>query len=175
MKIKIVVIGLILSLTSSLAMAVDGYKDVKFGSSIKEVLDKKWCNWTAYKNSKPSGLQGYYCTDFKFSGQPTLAIAIFIDGKFERLSIILNRDITPVISALQKKYGPQSSSSSKEDSTKAIEHGGEIYIKFDNDTVFVSVNRDVKTQKDTSSLVYTSQNYDNLYAKTQEKELEGEL
>lgn len=82
MKLKSIALGMFLFVASSSAMAVDGYKGVKFGSSLNELNAGKLCTWNKYQKNKTDGMDYYSCENFKFSGKNTLAMAFFIDKKF---------------------------------------------------------------------------------------------
>lgn len=172
MKKTIAFLGLI-SVAFS-AGAVDGYKGVKFGSSIAEVSKAHICDFKPYKNDVP-GLDSLMCMDFKFSGNNTLASAIFINGKFERFVIRLNTSSDAVIDALKDKYGEISSSSSQEDMNRVTANGGNIFIRFDHDTVIVQGNHDADTKKDTGLLIYTTADYDSKLLAIKSKKLKEDL
>ncbi|HDS4634401.1 TPA: hypothetical protein QH210_003597 [Klebsiella pneumoniae subsp. pneumoniae] len=175
MRFQKVSLGISLLLLSHQALAVDGYKGVKFGSDIKSVMAAKWCSFQQYKDSGIKGVQSYYCRDFKFSGTDTLAMAIFIEGKFERLAINLNTGIDPLTSALEKKYGKPSSTSTPEEGEKVMTQGGSIYIRYDNDTVLLVGTRDITKGKDTSQLIYSSADYNEKLTTLQSRNLDGDL
>ncbi|QHP82375.1 hypothetical protein EO763_22190 [Pectobacterium odoriferum] len=174
MKFKII-IGVFLSALSFSSTAVDGYKDVKFGADVNTVLAANLCSLKKNESGKIKGVESYYCTDFKFSGSDTLAIVFFLNGKFERLAINLNANIDAVASALGKRYGKPSSLSTPEEADWALANGGAIYIRYDNDTVFITAHRDASTRKDLGQLIYTSPSYANLMKLLQEKNLENDL
>ncbi|MGX7911113.1 hypothetical protein [Klebsiella pneumoniae] len=175
MSCKTISLGILLAFISFQSFAVDGYKDVKFGVDVKSVLAAKWCNFKKYNDGGIKGLQSFYCTNFKFSGSDTLAVAIFLDGKFERLAISLNSGIDPLTSALEKKYGKPSSTSTPEEGQKAMTQGGSIYIRYDNDTVLLVGTRDISEGKDRSQLIYSSADYDKKLSALQAQNLEGDL
>ena len=175
MKIKSLALGLALSVFSFTSSAVDGYKGVKFGSDVKTVLAAKLCNLQKYNDNKTKGLDAYYCNNFKLSGKDTTAMAIFLDGKFERLSISLNMDINPVMATLEKKYGKASSMSTPEEAKKVMSEGGSIHIKYDNDTIIATVDRDIEEKKEYTHLIYTSPDYDKLLSQLQVRELDNDL
>ncbi|MBN3174846.1 hypothetical protein H4F69_14960 [Pectobacterium brasiliense] len=174
MKLKTITLGIILSVMSSTAFAADGYKNVKFGSSVETVLASKLCSLQKYK-SDTHGMDSYACQDFVFSGQPTLAMAIFLNGKFQRFAISLNTSATPVLEGLTKKYGPASSSSTAEEMDRAAVTGDSIFVRFDNDTVFVQGNKNLSTGKDEGILVYTTPQYDKELLALQAKSLRNDL
>ncbi|AYC19837.1 hypothetical protein DZA65_02959 [Dickeya dianthicola] len=175
MKFKTIALVIALSATSFGVAAVDGYKGVKFGSDLKTVIAAKWCNLKKYEEKKINGVESYYCQDFKFSGSNSLAMVLFLNGKFERLAITLNDGINPVVAALERKYGQPSSSSTPEEAKAALANGGSIYIKYDNDTIFVAGHRDASTGKDFSQLIYTSPNFDQAMEAQQAKNLGNDL
>lgn len=175
MKLKLISLGVILFTVSSFAIAVDGYKNVKFGSSFSEFNASKLCSWKKYDKNKTGGMDSYVCDNFKFSGKNSLAMAFFIDGKFERLAIPIEENSMAVIDSLKKKYGEPSSSFTAEEFERAQTFGGAINIKFDKDTIILNVTRDPETKQDTTHLVYTSAEYDAMYKKLQEKSIENDI
>lgn len=168
------VLGLVIS---GEVAAVDGYKGVKFGSSFSQLQAGKICSWEKYEADKTPGMDTYYCTNFQFAGKKRTGLAIFIDKKFERISVPLTKDIgfEALADSLKKKYGEPSSVFTQEDIQKAMTDGGEVNVKFDNDTVIISITHDVSTNADTSLLIYTSPDYFEKMNKIQAKALDGDL
>lgn len=164
-------------LMSGQASAVDGYKSVKFGSTFSQLQSGKICNWKKYDAAQTKGMDTYYCTNLSFAGKSTTGLAIFIDKKFERFSIPLTKDIglEALIDSLKKKYGEPSSMFTQEEIQKVMSEGGEVSVKFDNNTVMVSITRDNATKEDSSLLVYSSSDYFEKLGKLQSNILEGEL
>ncbi|CAM7521300.1 hypothetical protein CIFRMM251M_16680 [Citrobacter freundii] len=177
MNIKSITLGLALVVLSSSALAVDGYKGAKFGSSFEEFKKAKLCNWKKYTGENAKGVQSYYCDDFLFSGKNTLVFSIFINGQFKRLAISLNesQNITTIINSLEKKYGKPSTMFNAEDVASVEQNGGSLDMKFDNDTIIVGVKRDPSTKKDTSMLTYSSPDYFSLLGELDSKNVEGDL
>ena len=174
---KSIALGLVLLAASIPASAVDGYKDAKFGTNIESVKKAKLCNWKKYTGGGRKGVDTYYCEDFSFAGQDSLAFAYFINGSFERLSITINSDldITALVESLKKKYGAPSSLPNAEEVASAQKNGGSLNMKFDNDTIIVGVSRDANTMVETSLLIYSSSDYFNLLKKLDSKNIEGDL
>lgn len=173
MKKIAIILGLMISASS--AYAVDGYKNIRFGSSIDDVKNAHVCSMKAYKVDTP-GMDSIVCDDFKFSGKKTQAFAIFLNGKFERFAIVLrNNDTDAVITGLKEKYGTPSSASSPDELQDAIKNGGNIFIKFDNDTVVFQGSRDSETLKDTGFLIYSTSDYDSKLASLKSKEFKEDL
>ncbi|MFD3249444.1 hypothetical protein [Rahnella aquatilis] len=173
MKKIAVILGLLIAAPS--AYAVDGYKNIKFGSSIDEVKNAHVCSMKDYKADTP-GMDSIVCNDFKFSGGKTQAFAIFLNGKFERFAILLrNNDTDAIITGLKDKYGTPSSTSSQDELQEAVKNGGNIFIKFDNDTVVFQGSRDSETLKDTGFLIYTTSDYDSKLTSLKSKEFKEDL
>jgi hypothetical protein len=120
-------------------------------------------------------MESYYCENFKFLGENSLAIAFFINGHFGRLAINLEQDISPIIAGLTKKYGNASTTVTSEDLERVKQHGGRVSISFDSDTVFLQVLRDKSTMEDTAQLIYTSSEFESLHNKLQENEIESDI
>ncbi|WP_274369945.1 hypothetical protein [Morganella morganii] len=167
-------LGLALALTAAGSMAVDGYKNVKFGSSFEILKSAKLCDFQ--KASKQSGhkkMVMYNCLDFQFDGNQTIAAASFIDDEFGKLQIMVNSPIESVLGALYKKYGSPSSSSTEDEIQQAIITGHPIYIRFDNDTVNVKIERVNKI--DLVSLIYTSPEFDKKMSETQASNISDDI
>lgn len=175
MKLKSISLGVFLFAVSSSVMAVDGYKWVKFGSSVNELNAGKLCSWKKYEKNKTDGVEYYSCENFKFSGKNTLAMAFFIDKKFERIAISIDSNQMALIESLKKKYGEPSSTFTADEFEKAQKFGGSISVKFDADTVIVNVTRDAQTMQDTTYLIYTSNDFDGMYKKINEKSMESDI
>lgn len=173
MKLRTISLGLALAVMSSSVLAVDGYKGVKFGSNIDTLLKSNICSFIKYDDSPT--VTTYFCKDFKFSGSNTIAMAFFLDGKFQRLAITLNVKVDSVFDGLVKKYGPASSTSTAEEMHNASTTGKPIYIRFDNDTVFILGQKDLSTGKDNGMLIYSSPNYAKELTKIQSKNIQDDL
>lgn len=153
------VIGLLISAMAMPVMAVDGYKNLKFGMSQKEVKDSKICKFNNVGNEGSLA-----CEDFSFSGKKTVAMVFFIDGKFVRLGIVLkNSDqFLSVANGLREKYGEPSSPATREQITNVYELPNQkLDIGYDNDTVVLRMNSDEFNSKK-YLLMYTLNNYDEL-------------
>lgn len=87
MKFRTISLGLALAVMSSSVLAVDGYKGVKFGSNVDTLLKSNICSFKKYDDD--TTVTTYFCKDFKFSGSNTVAMAFFLDGKFQRFAITL--------------------------------------------------------------------------------------
>ncbi|PHM47106.1 hypothetical protein [Xenorhabdus miraniensis] len=159
MKIKSVLLGLLLSVSSLSSWAVDGYKGVKFGSSVKELMDAKLCNFQKLPpTSNLKEFSIYACSDFQFSGKKTLAMAAFLNGKFKRFLINVDSNINPLINALTKKYGTPSSMSSEEELVRALSTGETVFVSYDNDSIVIKVEK--KNGSETVTLMYTDPKFD---------------
>ncbi|MGC8341830.1 hypothetical protein [Pantoea ananatis] len=175
MKKLMMSVAISMFIFSSTSYAVDGYKGVKFGSSLSELKAAKLCSWKKWEGKQTKNLQSYYCQDFNFSGQNTIAFAVFYNDKFQRLAISINQNVDPVMKALTKKYGTPSSTSSQQDYQDVMKFGGSVFVKFDNNTVIVAGNYDVDTNKQTGQLIYSSPDYEQLLSKLQQESVENDL
>ncbi|WP_145546541.1 hypothetical protein [Yersinia intermedia] len=173
MKFRTISLGLALAVMSSSVLAVDGYKGVKFGSNVDTLLKSNICSFKKYDDD--TTVTTYFCKDFKFSGSNTVAMAFFLDGKFQRFAITLNVKVDSVFNGLVKKYGPASSTSTAEEMHNASTTGEPIYIRFDNDTIFIRGQRDLSTGKDDGMLIYSSPSYEEELTKMQLKTIQGDL
>jgi len=176
MKYKLFSLGFMLLTVSLPIMAVDGYKDVKFGSGINELKSAKLCSWKVDYDENVKGMESYYCDNFKFSGKDSFAMAFFINKKFERFVITIpTSNLSSVLESIKKKYGDPTSTFTAEDAEEVKTIGGEINVKFDNDTVIVNLSRSTDTKEDSAYLIYNSPMYDDLYKKLQEKNIESDI
>ncbi|WP_314140407.1 hypothetical protein [Buttiauxella noackiae] len=175
MKIKSIVFGLSMMMVTFSSLAVDGYKNVKFGTPLKTLQDAGWCSWKKYNDTNIKGMDSYTCSNFKFSGADTLAMAFFLNGKFQRLAISVNNGIDALSSSLVKKYGEPSSRFTQSEIESVQSNGGTISVKFDNDTVILAVSRDVKNNSELTQLIYSSVDYDTILKQVQIKNMENDL
>ncbi|HDT2145340.1 hypothetical protein [Kosakonia sacchari] len=177
MNIKSIILGLGLVAFTSAASAVDGYKGIKFGSDFNQLKAAKICTWKEYKDNKIKGMQTYYCPDFKFSGATTLATAIFLNDSFERLSIMIHdtQDVVTLFESLSKKYGSPSSKFTADELKSVQENGGSVTVKFDEDTVILSMNRDPATREESTMLLYSSPTYFDKLKQLEQKNMENDL
>ncbi|AMO79734.1 hypothetical protein [Obesumbacterium proteus] len=172
---KKIAIFLVFMISASSAYAVDGFRNVKFGASIDELKNAHICNMKDHK-SDTQDMKTLYCEDFKFAGKKTTAFAIFLNDKFERFAITVNgNDTDGVIAGLVKKYGEASSVFTKEEYDAAIKNGGNLFIKFDGDTVILQMNRDSETLEDTTFLTYTSKDFEEKLALVKSNSLKEDL
>ncbi|PHM23406.1 hypothetical protein [Xenorhabdus budapestensis] len=155
---KKLVIMLTLGIVSFGAMAVDGYKDAKFGMTEEEFLSKKLCNFEKFEESpRIKEISLYSCSDFLLANKKRGAMAFFLNGKFKRLDIDIGSYVKPVSKLLEKKYGEPSSYSSKEEYENALKNNGAISVGYDDNTILVDIRIIcVKEGKETSQLIYTS-------------------
>jgi len=154
---------------SSPAIAVDGYKDLKFGMSQEQVLESGFCTFGSDVDME-SGVESIMCTDFKYDGEIASAIALFIDGVFLRLLIggPVAKKVQEIDDGLREKYGEPSS---QKWNRKAIDAVIELpnqraFIAFDQDTILIELNSD-ENKNFRAILIYTSPEFDNLKQKKQ--------
>lgn len=85
----------------------------------------------------------------------------FIDGKFERIGIMLDFDkALGVATSLRDKYGdPSSASTKKQIASIDTTPGATAFIAFDDDTIYLRMMTDESLNK-AAILIYTSKDYD---------------
>ena len=160
---KIMVPALLLcAALSSQVQAVDGYKDVKFGASTKDVMKSGLCAFSPADYGL-KGVTALACDNLALGGDKVAASAFFIGDKFLRLGI--ETDVQKAISlrdSLIKKYGPPSSMSPAQYFT-AIDTtpNTEAFIAFDGDTVFIKLETDEQMEQ-SATLIYTDKRYEEL-------------
>ena len=128
---------------SASAMAVDGYKNLKFGMSEKDALSTKTCS---FRKSHPDdkGVDTYFCTDFKAGGKRTNALILFIDGKLARFGFNQSADdALAIMQAMKEKYGEPIDPPST-DQLRSLERvpNDSVDINFDNNTVTIRLTTD---------------------------------
>lgn len=177
MKVKSIAFVVGLLAFSSASVAVDGYKGVKFGYNVNQLKAAKICSWKEYADNKIKGMETYYCENFKFSGVSTLATAIFLNGNFERLSIMLNdnQNVITLAESLKKKYGVPSSTFTADEFNNVQSNGGSLTIKFDSDTVILGMSRDPSTKADTAMLIYSAPSYFDKLKQLEQANMENDL
>ncbi|MFZ4221483.1 hypothetical protein [Enterobacter ludwigii] len=147
---------------SASAMAVDGYKNLKFGMSIKEVLDSHICSFKYYpsNDSTYEAIEDDYdCHDFQFGDKKVRAIALFLQGKLSRIGIVIDSDdYNSVLAALRNKYGTGIESEYPSKKNLHLVPNSNYYVSFDNDTVeLMSVSDESLVIH--SQIIYTIPNY----------------
>ncbi|TWI54828.1 hypothetical protein IQ22_01731 [Pseudomonas duriflava] len=160
---------------SSLAYAVDGYKNLHFGDTKQTVLASKLCTLTA-KRSAIDGLDYYGCADFKLGKDIVEAGFFFIDDQFLRLSIVTPPEKSFLIAqGLNEKYGPPSSQSTAEafiQLEKKPNH--QAFLAFDHNTIFYKFST-TATMKRQALLIYTAPDYEQRLLKKQIQKINPDL
>ena len=157
------------------ALAIDGYKSLKFGAHKKEVMESKLCTLDE-ANSGQVGVKFLSCDDFKFGSKIVEAGAFFINNEFLRFGIMPSIDMAVGLSkGLSKKYGePSSASTTKE--FEDVDHfpNKEAFLAFDDNTIILKVMSD-ENNIQTALLIYTSLKYDRLLLKQQQNSMADDL
>ncbi len=155
--------------------AVDGYKDLKFGITKKQVSDSNICSF-AEVNSDQVGVEFLSCDDFKFGNRVVEAGAFFINNQFLRFVIVPNvDDAMGIMQGLMKKYGnPSSSSTPKELQAVDSLPNQSAFIAFDSNTVIVRLMSD-ENHNQSMLLIYTSPQYDILLQNKQQQSVSDDL
>ena len=96
---------LAITIISTNALAIDGYKNLKFGMSIEEVLKagKELCSFEKVQQKKQISMYG--CADLKFVGEETNLYAYFVKGILLRIAVSVPQGKFDVImNSVPKKY-----------------------------------------------------------------------
>jgi hypothetical protein len=86
------------------AKPLEGYKDLKFGSSLKDVKEKLNCpDLQSYQlDAYPKVFKTYICTAFSFGGKNRVARIVTFEDKF--LELLITDVESSVLDALKAKY-----------------------------------------------------------------------
>ena len=167
--------SVMLFIISLSANAVDGYKDLKFGSTIDEIQSSKTCSFEPLTDYG-TGVKALECSDFKFGEQNVEAAALFINNKFLRFVIDADVEYSEAIARqLTVKYGSPSSQSPQSDFDGVDRHPNRsAFIAFDNNTVYLEIDSDDNNTQ-SLMLIYTSPMYDKLLLKNQHQSISNDL
>ncbi|ACS86159.1 hypothetical protein [Musicola paradisiaca] len=150
-------LALTLSLLSLTAVAADGYKDMKFGSSYSTIKQQADCSLSGPETV--DGMSVYSCKNFVFGSKKTLAMFGFNNDKFVRLAISVTMDDLPsVVEGLKSKYGMTTPLSSADINTFMNTPNSRVVARFDKNHITLVFDNDANGQK-TIFLVYTADNY----------------
>lgn len=159
-KIKTFLLGGALLFFPISALSVEGYSNIKFGSTTQQLLDANLCDFNEFESSTIYSVPGvitYGCRDFVFYGKKTIAIATFIDGKFQQIGIFVNKNSAiKLVASLWENFGKPSLFTKKEERNIISRRGGSIYQSFDNGTVVIQINIDEITKNESMYLFYSS-------------------
>lgn len=160
---------------SPMALAVDGYQDLKFGMSQKQVLAKTQCSMQRHESGF-AGVEYYGCGDFTFGGKLVEAGAFFIDDTFLRFVIVPPvDDAFGLMEALTNKFGRPSSSSTQAEFEAVDNHPNrEAFLAFDQDTVYLRLMSD-ENYAQNIYLIYTSPQYEKLLVRNQKSSIMDDL
>lgn len=94
---------LLLAGLSAHAYAIDGYQNMKFGSSFAQIKDQAKCTLSSPQSVEIGKM--YACNDFTFEGVSTTANFFFAGDKFIRLGIRVPIDnLADTLNGLSDKY-----------------------------------------------------------------------
>lgn len=160
---------------SQIAGAVDGYKDLKFGMSKKQIISSNVCTLEKLESGQV-GVEFYGCDDFMFGGAAVEAGMFFIDDKFLRFYIAPSVDVAiGLMNGLSKKYGsPSSSSTQKEFEAVDALPNREAFLAYDENTVLLKLFSD-ENYIQSAILLYTSPSYEVLLLKNQQESMSDDL
>ncbi len=162
-------------MVSSCAFGVDGYKDLKFGMSKKQVFSKNICSFHEGESGL-SGLDFYYCEDLPFGGKSAYAEIYFINDNLQRVLVTADPNSTEgLVTALRKKYGDVSSMSTQRELEDVDRYPNKsAFIAFDNNTVYIYFTSNENHNLDVF-LLYTTPEYDVDIMMLQAKTLSDDL
>jgi hypothetical protein len=174
MKHLLLAVAVIFALIAPSALAIDGYKDFKFGMSAKDV--EKAAKIPLTRVEQDNGVTLYQGKKFPFGGNDVDIAFFFIGGKLLRVAFELPHDVAiSTLDALKEKYGEPSSSSEKKTFDDVDNKPNtQAFIAFDHDTVVWKVVSDESSQQ-TAMVIYTSADYDKLLGQSQKKSMKDDL
>lgn len=130
----------LLSITTS-SLAINGYKDFKFGMTPKEAMSLHKCKWEKLSEKMPRILeQVYSCNKYKFNKENvSIYLAFSPDKKLVRVAIdnIPESMSLDVIQGLKEKYTPTSMPTEQE--VQNAKKGSKLKYKFNNGDVIFTV------------------------------------
>lgn len=173
--VSVLITILVILWSSSSVYAVDGYKDLLFGSQKSDILSKPGYSFVRSQIDQP-GVEFYVCQNFKFGDRFVEAGALFVEDKFLRFIIeVPVEQARAVVDGLKSKYGPVSSSSSQA-AFEAVDvyPNSEAFLAFDGDTVYFKLSSD-NNKKQSAILIYTSPAYDQFLLATEQQGVANDL
>ncbi|WP_337050189.1 hypothetical protein [Serratia fonticola] len=161
---------------SASSMAVDGYKNLKFGMSEADALATKTCNF----KKRPSGEKGvdqFVCGNFKVGGKSTnSAVMLFIGGKLIRFGFEQPvDDIEPILQAMRDKYGAAINPPTRSQ-IEALERvpNDSVDINFDNNTVTLRLITDERLNQ-SMLVMYSVKDFDQQWNDLKNSQLSSDL
>lgn len=163
---------------ASQAFAVDGYQDLKFGISLKQLQAKKKCSLSKDVMSSNDTMSVYMCDDFKMTPQKTVTAAFFlINDELLRVALGVgdsSDDFIAFAQALMKKY--RTPSLPLDPNQASLFDQGQVDtldIAWDGNTVILRQIREGLTQ--TTMILYSSPKFDQAMRDSKTKDLEDAL
>ncbi len=165
----------IAGLFSGSAMAVDGYKDLKFGTPKEQVLKSKLCRFKK-EHSDQAGIEVYSCQNLKFGGKSAEAAVFLIEGKFSRLVVMQDYQLASgILNQLLDKYGAPVEQPNKQDFMDLESQPNKtVDVMFDNKTVVLRLMSDAGYNK-SALIMYSAADYGEQLDKVQQKSMSDDL
>ncbi|EFX92687.1 hypothetical protein HMPREF0027_0262 [Actinobacillus ureae ATCC 25976] len=124
---------LLISLFGLNVSAAEGYKDMKFGSSIDEVRKRKLC-LSMWEELDANNV--WRCNQFKFAKQPIKAIIRFADQKLELINLVLvTHERDRVSQGLRQQYGEPTYISGNITLGQELPTDQKWFMVFDDDSI----------------------------------------
>lgn len=155
-------------------IAVDGYKDLKFGMTKEQVIATKVCDMQTGEDT--GAIAVLFCENLQFGGGSVETSFYFINEKLEGLTLYVGVDnFVGLATSLGKKYGkPSSSSTRKEFQIVDTIANSAAFIAFAGNTVRLSVTSDEHAEQD-ATLSYVSDTYAQKLAKAQAEGVKDDI
>lgn len=97
--------------SSPLNNPVDGYKDIKFGISYRQLKSMKKCTLPPNPSEADEGVEAAQCQDFPLNQRNRVATFYFVNGKLMRIAVMVGSttdDFQAYTRSLNEKYGAPS-------------------------------------------------------------------
>lgn len=170
-------ITLTLLLSSFAAFGVDGYQDIKFNISLKQLQAQKKCSISDQTDSPKNPMKTWSCPDFKFSDKTITAHFYFINDKLLRIALVVGstaEDFIAFGTALKSKFGAPSRVPPKAERDNYDHHKTNVLdIGFDKNTVILRQARE--GNHEITMVIYNSEKFFDELTKSKTKGLQNAL
>lgn len=169
---------LFLLIFPSTVLAVDGYKDLKFGTSYAQLKKLKKCDLEEQKEFTTKSLRIYQCEDFDFNGKKMLATFHFVNDRLLKITIAVGRSLDEnfaLTKALKEKYGEFTHKPTHEevlDYQSGLQES--LYASWEKETVVLAIYRS-GPNREIVFLSYVSPDFKNERQTTLIKDFKDEL
>lgn len=167
---------LIAMLVSISALALDGYREFKFGIDSKKLTSMKKCSVSKLLSEDETAI--YVCTDLIVGGKKSAAGFYFLHDKLARVTIIVGNtesDFVTTLTALKEKYGPKYVAPNELE-VQAFDIGrrSELYVEWEKENVSLSIKREM-IGAIIVQVTYSVNDYNSIYEKIKSKAIKNDL